>query len=295
MRDTIFNKLVRKIVAALLALVTCTAMLIAIPCMAETRLPMPGSTWGNIRFPSSAQPAESDNLLLNGAIEQGVDFMKISPNTVLNFFGRVDYRWDTEGLDFNRKLLFGTGFKLRHYFSDTFVMSVGAKYEIDKRFVIERSSDGLLLFGQWFGSWHLANSDHGSAEQPRPLAYPGLTWGEIRYPGSQDPIEESSMVFEGYTEQGVDWAHWGRWGTFNFYGNLDYIVDTEEIEWNNLFAVGVGVKLKKLVGRNILLQYGVEATRERYWVSDETLDVIFVYLNWSAWWDPRAVRRDLPE
>ena len=281
--------------AALAVMLSCSAFLGAPPAMAQNGMPMPGSTWGNIRFPSSAQPAESDNILLNGAIEQGVDFFPITKDTVINFFGRVDYRWDTEEFDFNRKILLGVGFKLRHYFSDTFVMSLGAKYEIDKRFVVERSSDGILLFGQWFGSWHVPNSDHDPASGSGPLAYPGLTWGEIRYPGSQDPIEESSMVFEGYTEQGVDWANWGRWGTFNFYGNLDYIVDTEEIEWNNLFAVGVGVKLKKLVGRNLLLQYGIEATRERYWVTDETLDVIFVYLNWSAWWDPRAVRRDIPD
>jgi hypothetical protein len=281
--------------AALVVLLSCSVLLGAPSAMAQNDMPMPGSTWGNIRFPSSAQPAESDNILLNGAIEQGVDFFPITKDTVINFFGRVDYRWDTEEFDFNRKILLGVGFKLRHYFSDTFVMSLGAKYEIDKRFVVERSSDGILLFGQWFGSWHVPNSGRDPESGSGPLAYPGLTWGEIRYPGSQDPIEESSMVFEGYTEQGVDWAHWGRWGTFNFYGNLDYIVDTEEIEWNNLFAVGVGVKLKKLVGRNLLLQYGIEATRERYWVTDETLDVIFVYLNWSAWWDPRAVRRDLPD
>ena len=281
--------------AALAALVACAAALVAVPGPAEERLPMPGSTWGNLRFPSSAQPAESDNVLLNGAVEQGLDFFPITKNTVLNFFVRVDYRWDTDEFDFNRKILLGTGFKLRHYFSDTFVMALGAKYEIDKRFVVERSTDGFLLFGNWFGSWALPNSDHGPDGQARPLAYPGLTWGEIRFPGSQDPIEESSMVFEGYTEQGVDWAHWGRWGTFNFYGNLDYIADTEEIEWNNSFAFGVGVKLKKRIGSNLLLQYGIEATRERYWVTDETLDVVFVYLNWSAWWDPRAVRRDLPE
>ena len=281
--------------AALVVALLCSVFLGASSAMAQNSMPMPGSTWGNIRFPSSAQPAESDNILLNGAIEQGVDFFPITKDTVVNFFGRVDYRWDTEGFDFNRKILLGLGFKLRHYFSDTFVMSLGAKYEIDKRFVVERSSDGILLFGQWFGSWHVPNSNHDPESGSGPLAYPGLTWGEIRYPGSQDPIEESSMVFEGYTEQGVDWANWGRWGTFNFYGNLDYIVDTEEIEWNNLFAVGVGVKLKKLIGRNLLLQYGIEATRERYWVTDETLDVIFVYLNWSAWWDPRAVRRDIPD
>jgi hypothetical protein len=100
------------------------------------------------------------------------------------------------------------------------------------------------------------------------------------------------MVLEGYAEQGVDWKNWGRWGTFNFYANLDYIADTEEIEWNNKIAMGAGIKLKKLVGSNLLLQYGIEATREHYWETDESLNVVFAYLNWSAWWDPRAVRHD---
>ena len=62
-----------------------------------------------------------------------------------------------------------------------------------------------------------------------------------------------------------------------------------------MFAFGAGVKLKKRIGSKLLLQYGIEATRERYWVTDETLDVTFVYFNWSVWWDPRAVRRDIPD
>ena len=255
---------------------------------------MPGSTSGNIQFPSSAQPRESENLLLSGKIEQGVDLLSLTPDTSLNLFARIDYRWDTEELDFNRKVLSAVGFKLRHSFSDSFVLSIGAKYENDQRYVIERSSDGTLLFSNWFGYWQLPDPARGTDSRRRPLAYPGNTWGEIRYPGSQDPIEESSMVVEGYAEQGVDWASWGRWGIFNFYGNLDYIADTEEIEWNNMVAIGAGIRLRKRVGKKLLLQYGIEATREHYWETDETLDVVFAYLTWSAWWNPR-VGGDLPE
>ena len=295
MQSEFFISPKKRMPVVLVLMLLATVYLTPRTATAQEGMSMPGSTSGSIQFPSSAQPAESDNLLLSGRIEQGVDFFSISKNTAFNLFARVDYRVDTEELDFNRKILAAVGFKFRHYFSDTFVMSVGAKYENDKRFVVERSSDGTLLFGNWFGSWDLPNSFHDTDAGRRPLAYPGLTWGEIRYPGSQDPIEESSMVFEGYAEQGVDWSNWGRWGTFNIYGNLDYIADTEEIEWNNMFAVGAGIKLKKLVGERLLLQYGFEATREHYWVTDETVDVIFVYLNWSAWWDPRTVRRDLPK
>ncbi len=273
----------------------CTVFPAPPSAMAQNGMPMPGSTSGNIQYPSSAQPAESDNLLLSGTIEQGVDIFSDGEGTAINLFARVDYRWDSEELDFNRKLLGAVGLKFRHYFSDSLIMSVGAKYENDQRYVVKRSSDGILLFGNWFGSWHLPNPGQDADSGSRPLAYPGLTWGEIRFPGSQDPIEESTMVIEGYAEQGVDWDNWGPLGTFNFYGNLDYIADTEEIEWNNMVAVGAGIKLKKLIGNRLLLQYGIEATREHYWETDETLDVVFAYLNWSAWWDPRAVRRDIPD
>ena len=263
--------------------------------VAQSGLPISGSTSGGLRFPSSAQPAESDNWLLTGRIEQGVDVYSIDEDTAINFFGRLDYRLDTEELDFNRKLLLGTGFKLRHYVSDSVVVSVGAKYENDKRYVVKRSTDGTLLFADWFGYWEIPNARRTAEVRPRPLAYPGLTWGEIRYPGSQDPIEESSMVLEGYAEQGVDWDNWGDWGTFNLYGNFDYIADTEEIEWNNMVAIGVGVRLKQRIGNKLFLQYGIEATREHYWVTDETLDVVFAYLTWSAHWNTRSVRYDPPE
>lgn len=295
MQFSFFCSSKKRMPVALLLMLSVTVYLAAPTAKAQNAMPLPGSTSGSIQFPSSAQPAEKDNLLLSGRIEQGVDVFSISANTAVNLFARVEYKVDTEEFDFNRKILTAVGFKLRHYFSDTFVMSVGAKYENDKRFVVERSSDGTLLFGNWFGSWQLPKDDFGEPAGRRPLAYPGLTWGELRFPGSQDPIEESSMVLEGYVEQGVDWSNWERWGIFNFYGNLDFIADTEEIEWNNMLAVGAGIKLKKRVGNNLLLQYGFEATREHYWVTDETVDVIFAYLNWSAWWDPRAVRRDLPE
>ena len=280
---------------AALAMMLAFAVSAASPvASAQTGTPLPGSTSGTIRFPSSAQPAESENLLLSGSIEQGIDLFSITQDTSFNVFGRLDYRLDTEELDFNRKILLGVGFKLRHYFSDSFVVSVGAKYENDRRYVVERSSDGTLLFGNWSGTWHVTPSSRGTDIRQGPLAYPGLTWGEIRFPGSQDPIEESSMVVEGYVEQGVDWHNWGSWGTFNFYGNLDYIADTEEIEWNNMVSIGAGIKLKKLIGTKLLLQYGIEATREHYWVSDDTVSVIFAYLNWSAFWNPRFVRYDLP-
>lgn len=279
----------------LMTIVSCTAVVLTVPAMAQRTLPTPGSTWGELHFPGSALPEDSDNLIFEGAVEQGMDFFPITKDTVLNFFGSLDYSVDTEGFDWYRRLELGVGFKLRHYLSDTTIISIGAKYELEKYFVDERTADGFQLFSNWFSSWQLPGGHHDSSVQEGPLGFPGITWGEIRYPGTQQPLDDGNLVFDGYAEQGVDWMDWGRWGTFNSYANLDFIADTEDLAWNNVFAYGVGVKLKKLIGSNVLLQLGIEALHERRWVSDQTNNVIFVYLNWSGWWDPRAIRLDLPE
>jgi hypothetical protein len=277
----------------LLAVLLCALLLLTKSVKAEKSLGTPGSTWGEIRFPGSAQPEDKDNLILEGAVEQGVDIFRLSKDSAFNVFGKLDYTVDKEGFDWNRKLKLGAGLKLRHYISDTVVIAVGAKYEIDRRFVDERTLEGFQLFSNWFGSWQLPVSNSGDSASA--LSFPGLTWGELRYPGSQEPAEESDIILEGYVEQGVDTMRLNSLGTINFYANLDYITDSKELDWNNSIATGIGVKLKKLIGSNVLLQFGIEASRERRWVSGQTDNVIFVYLNWSSWWDPRAIRLDLPE
>jgi hypothetical protein len=285
----------RASVSLLMVLFSSLLTLLTAPAIAQKSLPTPGSTWGEIHFPGSALPEDSDNLILEGAVLQGVDFLPITENTVLDFFGSLDYSLDTEGFDWYRRLELGIGFKLRHYLSDTAIIAAGIKYEVEKYFVDERTAQGFQLFSNWFNSWQLPGSDQRSADTLSPLGFPGITWGEIRYPGTQLPLDESNLILDGYVEQGVDWMDWGKWGTFNFYANLDFITDTEDLAWNNSIAYGAGVKLKKLIGDNVLLQYGIEAVHERRWINDQNNDVIFVYLNWSGWWDPRAIRLDLPE
>ncbi|MCK5662132.1 MAG: hypothetical protein KAI17_01530 [Thiotrichaceae bacterium] len=277
----------------LFSILSIASILVTIPAKAEKILGTPGNTWGEIRFPGSAQPEDKHNLIIEGAVEQGIDFYRLSSDSVLNIFSKLDYTSDTEGYDWNRKLKLGAGVKLRHYLSDTTVIAFGAKYEIDKRFVDDRTMDGFQLFSNWYGTWDLPNVN--SSDSGRAMSFPGITWGEIRYPGSQAPSEDNDIILEGYVEQGVDWMKLDTLGTINFYANLDYITDSKELDWNNSITSGVGIKLKKVIGSNLLLEFGIEAAHERRWVSDQTDNVVFVYLNWSSWWDPRAIRLNLPE
>ena len=46
------------------------ALTLSEPARAERSLPTPGSTWGEIRYPGSAQPEDSENLILAASIHE---------------------------------------------------------------------------------------------------------------------------------------------------------------------------------------------------------------------------------
>ena len=265
------------------------------PISAQPNLPTPGSSWGELRFPGSEQREDEENLILEGAVEQGIDLVRLSKDSVLGVFGKVDYTLDTKKLDWNRKLKLGTGIKLRHYVSSSKVVSVGVKYELDRRFVHDRTMEGVQFFANWFASWSLPIDFADDADSALGIDFPGLTWGEIRYPGSHVIDEEDDFIVEGAIEQGVDWVAVPNWGTFNTYAALDYIADTEELSYNNALTLGVGAKFKRKIGSQWLLQYGIELAHDQRWVTGRSEDAVVLFLNWSGWWDARATRLDFPK
>ena len=251
---------------------------------AQNTVPSGGSTWGEMRFPAAPQTEERNNLLLEGAVEHGVDFHRFSNDAVIDAFGKVNYSVDTESLDWNRKLKLGTGVRLRQGISSSGVLAVGVKYEIDKRFVEETTLHGFQLFSEWSGSWQLTDGQAIPVQADYLVSFPGTTWGEVRYPASQEPAEEEDVILEGAIEQAVALGSWEEPGLFNIYASLDYTVDSEGLAWNNSLTCAAGVRLKMPAGTGWLVQLGVEAARERRWISDQTDDVLFVYLNWSSQW-----------
>lgn len=259
----------------------------------QPTLPTPGFTWGEIRFPASAQPEDRNNAILEGAVEQGIDFQRLSEKTHLNLFGKLDYTLDTQRFDYNNKLRLGMGVKLvRRLFSSS-SLAIGAKYEVDQRFVMDRTLGGHQLFVNWYGSWRLPRRYGGGSETMWPLAMPGVAWGEVRYPGSQVAAESHDLILEGKVEQGIDWTHITGWGVLNTYLELDYIADSKRYDWNNAIKMGLGAKLKTRVGKS-LLQVGAKLVQDRKWVTDRTDETFLIFVNWSSGWGHTAASRDLP-
>lgn len=127
------------------------------PATAQRPLALPGSTWGGVRYPSSAELEEKRNFILEGAVEQGADWLQVSRRGVLNTFVRAEYKADSERFDWNNKVQLEAGLKLRFPVADVGVVELGGKYSVDMRWVTDRVESSPVMYLNWGGSWDLKN------------------------------------------------------------------------------------------------------------------------------------------
>jgi hypothetical protein len=111
-----------------------------------------GQTWGEMR---QELPKDGDsNLLLQGWIRQGVDWVKWDKVT-LNTYATLRYRADSEKLDFNNSVGPGLGVALEVYCPRGVVGSLGVEYLWDRYFEADRTDQKVVLFVNWYGWWDL--------------------------------------------------------------------------------------------------------------------------------------------
>lgn len=116
----------------------------------------PGSNWSALTGPSGASGAERDNILLQGRIEQGIDWVRFGTDNklTLNTFASAAYSVDTRGLDYNNKFAPAFGMKVRRSF-DSGVLDVGVQLVNERRW--KSKSDATIsqvFISYWFG-WDL--------------------------------------------------------------------------------------------------------------------------------------------
>ena len=123
--------------------------------LAQVPLGFPGYTWGQVRFPSSQEIAEKNNVITEGAIEQGVDWFRMTRWSIFNSFFRFEYKFDKENFDFNNKLQPEVGVKAKFLLADWGLIEAGGKYVVDYRFETNRTEQGIVFFLNWAASWNL--------------------------------------------------------------------------------------------------------------------------------------------
>ncbi len=121
----------------------------------ERSLPLgfPGTTWGQLRYPASHFGEETSDTLIEGAIEQGIDWVRLSEKSVLNTFVLFDYTFDSKDLEWNNKVKVAPGAKLKAFVAKNALLEIGAMYRWHHRTKSNQTKSETVVFLNWSTSW----------------------------------------------------------------------------------------------------------------------------------------------
>lgn len=233
----------------------------------------PLSGWGVIRFPSSEQPEDKYNFILEGAFQKELDIAKYNNRLSLTAFAHLNYVIDSEKYDYNNKLKPATGIKLRYFPINNVVLETGILYEWDRRFSTDRTLEGTQVFLNGFSSWDLNKLIKNNYD------YPGFTWFSLRHPGSQDKEEQDNIIIEGAFQQGIDWYKKDD-KTVNSFVEIKYILDKEKYSWNNHMTYSLGSRFKIPVTEKLMIQPGVKYSFNRRFKTGNTEQKAMLFVDW---------------
>ena len=109
----------------------------------------PGFTWGGLRYPGAQDTGEEDNLIVEGAIEQGIDWYSYGSVT-LNSFTRFSYTLDTKGHDWNNHITYGIGSKLKITIKDIAATEVGFRLSQNYMLNNQEKENRIISYLNWF-------------------------------------------------------------------------------------------------------------------------------------------------
>lgn len=117
----------------------------------------PGYTWGSLSYtPSGIDQVEDNNIMFQGVLNQGIDWMKINDNWTFNTYAQVSVNTDRNGLDYNNKIVPSVGAKLSKGYENG-VVDFGVEMFHEQRFgdlykSTNRTDTGIKVYANyWFG------------------------------------------------------------------------------------------------------------------------------------------------
>jgi hypothetical protein len=252
---------------------------------AQDIVALPGFTWGEVRYPSSiADEAERKNGIVEGALQQGIDWVKIGDFMWLNTFVHVGFKRDTEGLDYNNEIKVGPGIKARLLLQDWLTVGIGGRYDWEYRYKTGDTNSGLVGLIDWSVFWRHERQESVAGKKPAPLAYVLTSWGELRYPSALAGGEQNNLIIEGSVTGGLDWWRITDFAVLNTFAELKYKADTKKFDYNNELEPGVGSKIVFNIGGGDF-NVGVKYVYDYRFRSGLTEDGVIFFADWSIGWD----------
>lgn len=139
-----------KSLSAILLLIAC----LFVPDVVYSIEGFPGSTWGELRWEFPEEEAGQENLILQGWIEQGIDWTKWG-NLRLNTYATIRYKWDSEELDYNNSIGPGIGIALANIWPKGDHIKIGVEYIWDRFYKSHKTEEKAVIFMKWYGWWDL--------------------------------------------------------------------------------------------------------------------------------------------
>ena len=113
----------------------------------------PGWSWTEMRYPASHDPQEEDDFILDGSLQQGVDWMRLGSKAVLNTFAGLDYTIDSEELEWNNRLTPSVGARIRMGLTRQSLLECGVEYEWEHYWKTGDTDEGPIVFLKWIAWW----------------------------------------------------------------------------------------------------------------------------------------------
>lgn len=226
---------------------------------------LPGATWGNVSRENNG--LNSANGM--GWINQGIDWLKLPGDVVLNTYVEYRYRGRSKEKDYYNTYGPAVGIELKKSY-----FTLGAEYYREKFPDLPDTSHNRRLYGTWYYDWNVKSESIKNALGVQGL--PGSTWGQL----SRDTDGLTGSGGMGWINQGIDWFTLPGNIVFNTYAEYRYRSRSKEKEYYNTHGPAVGLEFRK--GG---IKLGASYYRERYHTLKETYHTKQLYLTWYYNWD----------
>ena len=267
----------RNVTRSLVVLCALTSSAGAQQSTPPTPMTLPGSFWvstGNVG------PAEPDNRMTQGAMEQGITLWRHG-SWFVGPFAAVSFAADTAGYDWNNKHPMTIGGKLQQRMGNG-VLQVGAgvMFEEDPNTGEDRHPTAFV--GYWLG-WQ--GDSRAQAQGDRP-AFPGSVNVSSGLLTGRDPDNWMSYAT---LQQGITVA---RAGGFAFvpYGSSGVSFDSKQRPWQNRLTNDAGMKVVRAISGGVI-ETGIAYRHQYEMLTGLGTSEPVVFVNLWIGWNPVAAKR----
>jgi hypothetical protein len=111
--------------------------------------------------------------------------------------------------------------------------------------------------------------------------FSGATWGQVRYPGSQQAEEEKDVIAEFGVAQAMSLFQPTRRVSVELFTQVDASMDSESLDWNHYVELGGGVQVSYILGDVGKLTVGGQHVWDWRTQSGDSLRSFEAFMRWS--------------